>query len=374
MRDIEKILKTLNEYYHNIPYQGLEGCHASPSLDRPEFYAYWGILRSLPKEELSHAKDIIDKENYAEILSYVVKRVQEDKVKVYKKNESVSCLLSRFIDKKSKRVVESRKELLERFEHLSFSDQKKIVIAFLKSAKRSDIDWAAEEARRRWDKSYVEPIKEAFQKCDSYSLALTIIHHMPLDYLKEMESRLVMHNRSEYCMRFPDKADDLMKKYDFNIFEILYVKARIGQKLVLSDQQVEMLFFRLIYTFAQMSVLEICRGYQYVTDIPCLGRTLQALGELGYQDILLKFLSMRIYAKDNGIEDQPNNELYYAQKWIAEHYFPSATIAGNMNLLQVKEAVEKFEAPKHIEVSDVVDLDEYDDLTPDIIDTIKDFI
>ena len=69
MKTTEDILKELNEYYHNIPYQGLEGCHASPSLDRSEFYAYWGILRSLPKEELSRAKDIIDKENYAEILS-----------------------------------------------------------------------------------------------------------------------------------------------------------------------------------------------------------------------------------------------------------------------------------------------------------------
>jgi hypothetical protein len=175
-------------------------------------------------------------------------------------------------------------------------------------------------------------------------------------------------------MRFPDEADDLMKKYDFNIFEILYVKARIGQKLLLSDRQVEMRFFRFIYTFAQMSVLEVCRGYQYVTEIPCLGRTLQALGELGYQDILLKFLSMRIYAKDNHIDNQSNSELYYAQKWIAEHYFPSAAVAGNMNLLQVKEAVDRFEAPKHIEVSNVDDLDEYDDLPPDIIDTIKDFI
>jgi hypothetical protein len=374
MKTTEYILKELNEYYHNIPYQGLEGCHASPSLDRSEFYAYWGILRSLPKEGLSRAKDIIDKENYAEILSYVVKRVQEDKVKVYEKNKSVSVLLARYIDRKSKKVVESRKELLSRFEYLSFLDQKKIVIAFLKSAKRSDIDWAAEEAQKRWDRSYVGPIKEAFQNYDSYSLALTIIHHMPLDYLKEMESRLVMHNRSEYCMRFPDNADALMKKYDFNIFEILYVKARIGQKLLLSDRQVEMRFFRFIYTFAQMSVLEVCRGYQYVTEIPCLGRTLQALGELGYQDILLKFLSMRIYAKDNHIDNQSNSELYYAQKWIAEHYFPSAAVAGNMNLLQVKEAVDRFEAPKHIEVSNVDDLDEYDDLPPDIIDTIKDFI
>ena len=94
MKTTEDILKELNEYYHNIPYQGLEGCHASPSLDRSEFYAYWGILRSLPKEELLRAKDIIDKENYAEILSYVVKRVQ-----------SVSILLARYIDRKSKKFV-----------------------------------------------------------------------------------------------------------------------------------------------------------------------------------------------------------------------------------------------------------------------------
>ena len=88
---------------------------------------------------------------------------------------SESVLLARYIDRKSKKVVESRKELLARFEYLSFSDQKKIVIAFLKSAKRSDIDWAAEEARKRWDRSYVDPIKDAFQNYDSYSLALTIL-------------------------------------------------------------------------------------------------------------------------------------------------------------------------------------------------------
>ena len=39
-----------------------------------------------------------------------------------------SVLLARYIDRKSKKVVESRKELLARFEYLSFSDQKKIII------------------------------------------------------------------------------------------------------------------------------------------------------------------------------------------------------------------------------------------------------
>lgn len=374
MGNVEDILKTLNEYFQNKPCRDLEESESSLELDSSEFYAYWGILRSLPKEELLNAKEIIDREKYAEILSYVLKRTLEDKVKTYKKNEPVSVLLRRFTNKKSKRVVESRKELMERFEHLSFADQRKIVIAFLSSTNRSDVDWAAEEARKRWDKSYLVPIKEAFEKRDSDSVALTIIQHMPLEYLREMESRLVLHNRSEYCMRFPDEADDLMKQYDFNIFEMLYVKARIGQNLQFSDQHIERRFFRFIYIFAQMSLLDVCRGYENVNDIPCLGRTLQALGELGYQDILLQFLSMRKYAKERHIDNQANSELYYAQKWIKENYFQEAAVVEPFNHYYVKEAVERFESPKHIMVANVNDLDDYDDLPPDVIKTIKDLI
>lgn len=372
MRNVEEILKTLNEYYQNKLSQTLDGADAATELDSSEFYAYWGLLRSLPSKELSRAKDIISNENYAEILSCVVKRAQEDKVKVYKKNKSVSVLLARYTDEKG--AVESREELMERFEHLSFSDQRKIVIAFLSSSNHSDIDWAAEEARRRWDKNYKNPIKEAFEKCDSFSVALTIIQHMPLEYLREMELRLVMHNRSEYCMRFPDEADDLMKKYDFNIFEILYVKARLGQQLQLSLQQVERRFFRFIYTFTQMSLLDVSRGYKNVNEIPCLGRTLQALGELGYQKILMQFLSMCKYAKEGHIHNHLNSELYYAQKWIVDNYFQEAVIAEPFNHSIVKEAVRRFESPKHIMVSDMIDIDKYDDLPEEVISTIKDLI
>ena len=374
MRNIEEILKTLNEYYQNKPSQSLAESDASIELDSSEYYAYWGILRSMPSKELSRAKDIINKENYADILSYVVTRAQEDNVKVYKKNKSISVLLARYTDKKSKKVVESRKELKERFEHLSFSDQRKIIIAFLSSCNLSDVDWAAQEARKRWDRSYADPIKTAFEKRDSYSVALTIIQHMPLEYLKEMELRLVLHNRSEYCMRFPDEADELMRKYDFNIFEILYVKARLGQQLQISHQQVERRFFRYIYIFAQMSVLDVYGRNSYVTDIPFLGRTLQALGELGYQEILLQFLSMHKYSKELHVQNQSNSELYFAQKWIIDNHFPEAAIAEPCNYNLVKEAVEKYESPKHITVTSATDLDIYDDLPPDVIGTINDFI
>ena len=123
-----------------------------------------------------------------------------------------------------------------------------------------------------------------------------------------------------------------------------------------------------------MSLLDVCRGYENVNDIPCLGRTLQALGELGYQDILLQFLSMRKYAKERHIDNQANSELYYAQKWIKENYFQEAAVVEPFNHYYVKEAVERFESPKHIMVANVNDLDDYDDLPPDVIKTIKDLI
>lgn len=123
-----------------------------------------------------------------------------------------------------------------------------------------------------------------------------------------------------------------------------------------------------------MSLLDVCRGYENVNDIPSLGRTLQALGELGYQDILLQFLSMRKYAKERHIDNQANCELYYAQKWIKENYFPEAAVVEPFNHYYVKEAVERFESPKHIMVSNVNDLDDHDDLPPDVINTIKDLI
>ena len=74
MGNVEDILKTLNEYFQNKPCRDLEESESSLELDSSEFYAYWGILRSLPKEELLNAKEIIDREKYAEILSYVLKR------------------------------------------------------------------------------------------------------------------------------------------------------------------------------------------------------------------------------------------------------------------------------------------------------------
>ena len=45
-----------------------------------------------------------------------------------------------------------------------------------------------------------------------------------------------------------------------------------------------------------------------------------------------------------------------------------------MNPLQAMEAVERFESPKHITVTNATDLDEFDDLPPDVIDAINDFI
>lgn len=377
MKDIKGLLEQLKQYFYTKPYIGLEGEESSPSLNWMEWTAYLGILKTLSQEELMEASEIIDKGKYPSVFSYAIQKAQEQRQEsVAKKNESIEVILSRFLNKKSKRVMESRKELIERFEYQSYSLQKRIVRAFLSSNTTSDIEWGAEEANKRWDKSYVEYVKNAFDRKDSDVLARVIIKHMPLDYVRSMESRLVMHNRSEFCIRLADQADLLIKKYDLNIFEELYIKARTGQKLQMDDQEVERRFFRFIFTFAEKSLLEVYRGRKddSIMNIPCIRRTLQALGVLGYRGILMQFLRMNQSAVSEHLEDSSRGEYYYAQKWMIENYFPSARATEEIETKLVRDAVDRFIAPQYIKIGSIEDLDEYDDLPPDIIDSISDFI
>ncbi len=50
-----------------------------------------------------------------------------------KRNAPIAQLIKNYIDKKSGKVSESRKEIQWRFKYLDWKDQKKIILAFLDS-------------------------------------------------------------------------------------------------------------------------------------------------------------------------------------------------------------------------------------------------
>lgn len=357
--EIKQILDALNEYYKTKPYLTLAGYDAgSPSLNKTEYCAYFGVLKSLTPGELQEAAEIIKEGDYAPIMHFLVQAVMhpQDKTEPVR-NEKIDTIVGWFVNKRSKKVAQSRKELLRRFDYASFSEQKKIVKAFLCSNCSSDVEWAALQADKLWDKSYEDYVKEAFEHKPTESLAVTVIRHMPLDYLHALESKLVLFSRAEYCIRLAAEADSLIKKYDLNIFEILYVKARTGGKVNLTETQVEYHFFRFIFTFCQKVLLGVYKNNASIMSMPWISRVLWSLGELGYRDILLHFLQMNSFVLSKPNDENGKGEFYYAQLWMKDHYFPLSTIIEPIDFSKVRDAVE--------------DLDDFDDLPPGIMDTIR---
>ena len=238
----------------------------------------------------------------------------------------------------------------------------------------SDREWAAIEADRRWDKSFVDSIKSAYEKKATDKVAITYIRHLPIEDVKAKEESLVMLSRTEFCIRMGNKADQYIHKYDLSIFEHLYVKARIGKKLDLTDIQVERRFFRHIYIFSQKVLMGVDGNYDSISQIPWLRRALWALGELGYRELLMKYLAFNKWVVDSFVYDSKIPLFSYVQQWIADNYFPNIPISKSIDWNKILDKIATIPHPRSIKIDSLKDLDEYDDLPPNVIETLSDFM
>ena len=75
-----------------------------------------------------------------------------------RRNTPIATLIKDYINKKSGKVSDSRKEILWRFKYLDWKDQKKIILAFLDSGK-TDRQWAYSTMLDYWDKSFEPKVK-----------------------------------------------------------------------------------------------------------------------------------------------------------------------------------------------------------------------
>ena len=371
---VKRILDELKEYL-SIAYQGAENISTPVSFSKLDNCAFFAVIKSLTKEELKEARHLIFQGDYPSGFLYIIDECLDPKsYNDYEKNESIETLIKRFLDKKSKRVTECRKELLRRFDNQSFTDQKKIIKAFLISPAAADRDWAAIEADKRWDKSYSEALAEAYAKKPSQKLAITAIRHLPIDYLKDNEKSLVMYSRVEFCIRLSSELEMLRKKYDISFFEYLYIAARSGIKVIKSQEDIEIEFFKQIFEFCIKAMTGNNLPYWDIDTIPWIRRTVWALGELGYNDTLLKLLQMKSFCINEHFNNTEETELYFAHKWIINHYFPEADEFSWPPFEKIKIAVENFKHPRSIKVNTLEDLMSYDDLPLDTIKLLSEFI
>jgi hypothetical protein len=372
---VKRLLDELKEYYNSIPWIGLEAIDSTPAFSKLDNCAFFAAIKTLTTEELKEARQILFHDKYPSVLLYIIDECLNPKpYNIYNKNETIDTLIKRFLDKKSKRVIESRKELQARFNSLNFAEQKKIVKAFLASPTATDRDWAAVEADKRWDKSYVTALADAYIKKQCQKLAITIIRHMPIEFVKEYESSLVMFSRVEFCIRLSSNLESLRSKYDISFFEYLYIAARSGIKIDKTEDDIDTAFFRQVFEFCIKSMTGVNPTYCQIDNIPWIRRAVWALGELGYDATILKFLQMKSFCVNEPYDDIDKTQLYFAHKWIINHYFPDAEEFSWPPYDKVKVAVENFRHPRSIKVNRIEDLEGYDDLPPDTIKFLSDFI
>lgn len=372
---VKRILDELKGYYDSHPYQGLENIDSGPPFSKLDHCAFFAVMKSLTTEELEEARRLLFKDNYPKELFYIIDECLNPKPYYhYEKNEKIETLIKRFLDKKSRKVTESRNVLIDRFEKQSFSTQKKIIKAFFVSNASKDIDWAAIEADKRWDNSFTEAVANAYAKKPSQKLAITAIRHMPIEFVKENEASLVMYSRVEYCIRLSSDLEKLITKYDISFFEYLYIAARGGIKMSKSQEDVEYEFFRCIFEFSVKSLVGSNTTYCHVDNIPWLRRALWALGELGYDRVILKFLKMKSYCINATFDNICWTQLYFAHEWIIDHFFPDAEKISRYPFHEVRIAVENYKHPRVVKIKTLEDLDKFEDLPLGTIKIISELL
>ena len=101
-----------------------------------------------------------------------------------KRNTPIATLIKNFINKKSGRVSDSRKEIQWRFRYLDWKDQKKIILAFLDSCK-IDRQWAYSMLLDYWDISFEPKVKELWEQLHEERCSWVVIRHFPVKYLSQ---------------------------------------------------------------------------------------------------------------------------------------------------------------------------------------------
>ena len=150
---------------------------------------------------------------------------------IRKRNTPISTLIKNYINKKSGKVVVSRREIQERFDHLDWKDQKKILMSFLQAG-MTDRKWASYKLLSYWDKSFEPIMEELWQKYNERELAWTIIRYFPIDYVKQNIDTLgAGHNYQDICIRLSGVEGFEMDESKLNEVELLHVYIKTGMRL-----------------------------------------------------------------------------------------------------------------------------------------------
>ena len=167
------------------------------------------------------------------------------KSKERKRNTPIATLIKNYINKKSGKVPESRKEIQRRFDYLDWKDQKKIMQAFLESGK-ADRLWAYSKLLDNWDKSFEPRIKELWEQPHEGISSWVVIRYFPTKYLSQNIDKFT-DDRDYYfiCLRLAEDKSYIIDRSKLSITDYLSVLYHTGRPL--SDDEARDLLYKTVH-------------------------------------------------------------------------------------------------------------------------------
>ena len=167
------------------------------------------------------------------------------KSKERKRNTPIATLIKNYINKKSGKVPESRKEIQRRFDYLDWKDQKKIMHAFLESGK-SDRLWAYSKLVDNWDKSIEPRIKELWEQSHEGKSSWVVIRYFPTEYLSQNIDKFT-DDRDYYfiCLRLAKDKSYIIDRSKLSITDYLSVLYHTDRPL--SDGEARDLLYKTVH-------------------------------------------------------------------------------------------------------------------------------
>lgn len=177
--------------------------------------------------------------------------------KPHKRNTPVATLIKNYVNKKSGKVSESRREIQRRFNYLDWKDQKKILMAFLDSG-MTDRQWAYLNIYKNWDKSFAPKVKEMWEKYHEPRCSWSIVRFFPISYIKANIDSFT-NNRDHFfiTMRLAEKPDYVINRATLSAADYLSVFYRTGREL--SAEEADDILFEIVH--------DMCVGGITINDL-----------------------------------------------------------------------------------------------------------
>ena len=273
------------EIYHNDVFihrrKGQPMMKIDPTLS---LFVQEALMQQLDDAELERiAEDVNLDSGYlaGRILKYRKKRARPKNVS-HRLNYPIEEVLDDYVNHRTGKVVEARRQLKKRFDGLDHDLQEKVMMALMEHGSLTERNFVYDKLYGEdfWTDAYIPLIQQWWEEFYDNRLAKVIVKYCSreyiLDHLEELEG---LCNYATLCLRtgLPPKEDKL------NPRTYLYVLKTIGGQMAFHEGRRMVLKHIRDYLYEEGEGNPVCSIY----EIPYVRRMLAYLGEMGLEEDII---------------------------------------------------------------------------------------